>query len=522
MGHGLVVVPRRLYRNSSISGRLRRLQNRAPQVHDRLTEAANQLEELEAQVVLLRQRKHAISPEHQEWIEELSDTASLPESRMYIMPRLPTSKLPAVITDRYLAELSRKLNRAHHKQARFVDAWDRLVQEAADNQAILDASVSKKLEFRKASGNPSLLERLKILTPYTRYLLHGHVAPALRVVLAAIFSLASACIIWSELIKLVAPNLSIISLTVVTRRRAGGSEVGFAGQVSAAVWILYMCTTALASFADVKIWGNRALVRRNTYGESAAWYSGQVAKLTVPLTYNFVTFLPPDVYRDTTFYHFLGRLVNLTPLGKGFDYFFPVLILVPVCATLFNLYGRVKSVFGYGIIDDEDDENTTEYGTGEWRDGRDLIERELNGASRLGLVVDPERTNPTKAPPSRSLFDTGSRSNHVFSTASGITACGSSKQQSGETGFADRQEQPLIAAARETVDEDENLLQGFAHRVRNTIDNTGTPVWLSDFGRRPQWMGGVAGNNESNSRADSRRGIGRWFGGRPTDGRVRL
>ena len=522
MGHGLVVVPRRLYRDSSISGRLKRLQRRAPRVHDRLTEAANQLEEVEAQVILLRQRKHAISPEHQEWIEELSATVSLPESRIHAMSHPSTSKLPAIVTDRYLAELSRKLNRAQHKRVRFVNAWDRVLQEAADNQAILDAFVSKKLEFRKPAGNSFVFERLTILTPYTRYLLHGHITPALRIGLAAVFSVASACIIWSELIKLVAPKLSIISLTVVTRREAGKTEVGFAGQLSAAIWILYMCTTALASFDDVKIWGNRALVRRNTYGESAAWYSGQVAKLTVPLTYNFVTFLSPDVYRGTTFYHFLGRFVNLTPLGKGFDYIFPVLILIPVCATFFNLYGRVKNVFGFGVLEDEDDENATEHGMEEWRDGRDLIERELNGISHFGLVIDPERADPTNAARNRSLFNNGSRSNHVFSTASGTTAHRPFKLQPGEAVPAERQERPFMAAAQETDDADETFLQGFAHRIRNTIDSAGPPAWLSNLGRRPKWMSGIAGNNESNGRDGLRRGMGRWFGGRPTDGRIRL
>ncbi len=517
MGHGLVVVPRRLYRDSSNIGRLRRLQNRAPQVHDRLTEAIIQLEELEAQLVLLRQRKHAISPEHQEWVEELSEGSSLSESRIHTMPRLPASSLPGVITDRYLAELSRKLNRARHKRARFVDAWDRLVHEAADAQAIVDASASKKLEFRRASGKLARIERLNILTPYTRYLLHAHVAPALRLFLAAVFSLASTFIVWSELIKLVAPSLSIISLTVVTRRKGGGSEVGFAGQVSAAMWILYMCTAALASFDDVKIWGNRALVRRNTYGESATWYSGQIAKLTVPLAYNFVTFLPPDVYRHTTFYDFLGRLVNLTPLGKGFDYFFPILILVPVLATLFNLYGRLKTVIGYGVVEDEDADNINGYGTGGWREGRDLIERDLNGASHLGLTVDAERANSGRAPQLRGPWAAGTGPSHVFPPPRGVATHGLR-----EPGFIERHAQPSAAAARETDDEDENFFEGFAHRIRNTIDSTRTPDWLSDLGKRPKWMGGVAGNDEGNGRAGARGGIGRWFGGRSAEGRVRL
>lgn len=512
MGHGLVAVPRRLYRNSSIGGRLRRLQSRAPRIHDRLTEAINELEELEMQIDLLRQRKHAISTEHQEWIEELSDATNLSDSRR---PRLPSLKLPAVITDRYLAELSRKLNRTRHKRARFINAWECLVQEAADKQAILDASVSKKLVFRKVSGLSSLLERSNILTPYTRYLLHGHVVPMLRVVLAAIFSLASTCIIWSELIKLVAPNLSVISLTIVRHRRAGESEVGFAGQCSAAAWILYMCTAALATFDDVKIWGNRALVKRNTYGESAAWYAGQVAKLTIPLTYNFVTFLPPDVYRETTFYHFLGRLINLTPLGKNFDYFFPILILIPVCAALFNLYGRIKVIFGFGFMEDEDDQVSVEYGTGEWREGRDLIERESNGASRLSLLTDHERAAPPRASQSRSDLDEGSR----YTIEDGINT---SLLQPEETRVTGQQAQSSTAFPQETVDEDENFFQGFMHRMRNTIDNTRTPDWLSDFGKRPKWTSGTTENNETNRRSESRSRVGRWFGGRSAEGRIWL
>ena len=42
---------------------------------------------------------------------------------------------------------------------------------------------------------------------------------------------------------------------------------------------------------------------------------------------------PESIARKTTFYQFLGQLINLTPLGQWFDYLFPVVILLPVCAT---------------------------------------------------------------------------------------------------------------------------------------------------------------------------------------------
>ena len=519
MGHGLVAVPRRLFRNANVAGRLKRIQSNAPKVNDRLSDATIELDELEAQLTQLRKRKNAVSRDHEEWIEDISDASSVPDSRLATTAaRLPAPALPAVITDRYLAELTRKLVRARHKRARFIESWDRLIQEAVDTQAILDAGASRKLDFGKVSPHSSWLERLDFLNPYARYLLYAKVVPAVRIAHGAVFSLASVCIVWSELVKYVAPKLSIISLTILSHSKAHANEVGFEGQVIASLWLFYMSMATLASFDDVKIWGNRALVRRNTYGESATWYSGQIAKLTIPLAYNFLTFFPRDVHRETTFYHFLGRLINLTPLGAGFDYFFPILILIPVCATLFNLYGRVKNVLGFGILGDDDEGNPSAFGTGGWREGKELIERELEGSSRLGL--SDRLDGPSSPLPSgtQSPIRGGSQQNPAPTSQSSESRPSAPRRST----FQQRQAQRLADATAAAEEEDENLFQGFAHRVKNTIDSVERPDWLSDISKRPKWMGGVNGNTESSGRADSGRGLGRWFGGRPGDGRVRL
>lgn len=515
MGHGLVAVPRRLIRNANIPGRLRAVQTEAPKVHDRLTTAIAELEELEGQLTLLRKRKNAVSREHEEWVEELSDLSALPESRL--QSSAPNATIPAVVTDRYLAELTRKLIRARHKRLRYIDAWDRLVQDSVETQAIIDASQSKQLDFGKSSPHSSFLERLTVLTPYTRYLLHAKLIPAIRLTSAAILSLASVFIVWSELIKYVFPKLSIISLTVITKRMEGDGEVTFAGQVMACLWLLYMSTCALASFRDIKVWGNRALVTRNTYGESATWYSSQIAKLTVPLAYNFVTFLPRDIHRKTTFYHFLGSLINLTPLGKGFDYFFPIFILLPVFATLFNLYGRVKNVIGFGILDPDDEDIPSGSGGGGWREGRELIERELNGNSHLGL----DASRSAAAPPSHSKYSTPPRSDQASNHAP-VATTSTARPPPVRSDTGQRQAQRLADATQAAEEEDENAFSGFANRVRNTFESVERPEWLSELGKRPKWMGGVEGNREGSGRADSGRGMGRWFGGRPADGQVRL
>ncbi|MCJ1377993.1 hypothetical protein MMC17_001089 [Xylographa soralifera] len=521
MGHGLVAVPRRLFRNADTSLRLRRIQSHAPKVHERLEDAVIELDELEGQVSQLRKRKTGISRDHQEWIEEFGSISTLAPYRPNQNSMLPGSgpPVPAVITDRYLADLTRKLDRARHKRMRFHDAWDRLVQQAADTQRIIDAAPSQRLDFGRPLPTASKLEKITVLSPYLRYLLYSRAIPLTRMFYGSIFAVASVCIVWSEIVKFAFPQLSVVSLTVVHHRDSEDGKIGFGGQVIAALWLIYMCFAALASFDDVKVWGNRALVRRNTYGESACWYAGQIAKLTVPLAYNFVTFLPRSIYRETTFHQFLGRLIILTPLGKGFDYFFPIFILIPVCATLFNLYGRAKNVLGYGIVEDDEEENPSGFGTGGWREGRDLIERELSGRSDL------ESSTPldgrTISPPSGLHTTSVAGGQQVHSNDQGRDLAPVSIPR-GQSSTAQEQQQRLTAATQAAEEEDEGVFSGFAHRVRNTIDTVERPAWISDFTKRPKWMGGIDNNTEQSGRADAGRGLGRWFGGRPTDGRLRL
>ncbi|KAH6654486.1 LMBR1-like membrane protein-domain-containing protein [Truncatella angustata] len=494
MGHGLVSIPRTLIRNASIPGRLRRLQTHAPKLYEKLEDSLGNLEETEAQISELSKRMTGSARGFRDWIEELADMCNIPEARpSSIISRIGTESrnLPTVITEKYLADLTRQLFRQRHARSRYIDEWNRLLDEAAKTQAILDSAASKKLDFGRASPQASMLGRTTILTPYTRYLLHFHFMPALRILSGGFFALASICIIWSELVKAALPELSVIRLTVVHHWTGEKGQVGFAGQVIAAFWILYMCTAALTSVTEVKVWRGRALVRRNTAHESAFWYASQVARLSVPLSYNFMTFLSPTIYKETMFHDFLGKLIVLTPLGKQFDYLFPILILVPVLATLFGLYGRVKRVFGFDMeLVNDDDENERGYGTGSWREGRDLIERELNGASisRQAPISGRAGIGGTRAAPVLSVPPARSQGAQTPFATSEPSYRDNPSSRAGPSSRAARSEEP----------EDDNFFSSFQHRFKNTVDSIETPKWLQEIGdgfKKPKWFGGDDNGN---------------------------
>ncbi|EKG17436.1 LMBR1-like membrane protein [Macrophomina phaseolina MS6] len=554
MGHGLVALPRRLFRSASIAERLKRIQAHAPRIHEKLEDATEKLEDYEAQVMQLRNKRSSVPREFQEWIEELADTAALLEAQPSRSVGAPRTTIPSVITEKYLADLTRRLKRARHAKLRFEDEWARLVSSAVFTQAILDSAGTKKLDSSAGSTwrRDNFWSRLgrRTLSPRMRYHWHTHLIPAVYYALSAFLALASAAVVWSEFTKAISVKVNIISRTVV-HHPSSASKIGFAGQCIGALWLLYMVLSALYSITEVKIWGNRALVRRQTYAESACWYSCQVAKLTVPLAYNFITFFEEDIHKETVFFAFLGRNVSLTPLGSGFSRYFPMLILVPVAATLFGLYGRAKRIIGLGEymeIGDEDDDEIDNAFSG-WREGRALIDREVHGngllagtTSALGLRNNAANSpsplagaSPRTASPAQGLSPNRSPVRPAFSghnrtatntaawqqqrASNNIAASSSAGPASSSRGRAqpapERRANIFSSAAEEDAAEAEGgWLGDFTHRLKNTFET-------ADFSA-PKWM--RPGSSDGDERGSGGDGLGpleRLFGGNKGGG-VRL
>ncbi|GJN68979.1 hypothetical protein PCL_08140 [Purpureocillium lilacinum] len=523
MGHGLVSIPRQLIRSASISGQLRRLQSRAPNAYEKMEDALVTLQEIELQVRELGRRKTGTAMDFQDWIEELQDLANVPLNQPPSSIASLTSHdriIPTVITEKYLADLTRKLVRARHARSRYVDEWDRLVHEASEMQTILDSAASKKLDFGSASPNSGFWETTTMLTPYTRYLCYYHIFPYARLGLGFFLAAASACIVWSEFVKFPFPMLSVVRLSVIHHWVGNKAQVGFAGQMISAFWICYMCAAALTSMTEVKVWRGRALVKRNTAHEAAFWYATQVAKLCVPLSYNFLTLLTSEVYKKTTFYNFLGRLINVTDLGRWFDNLFPIVVLVPVVATLFGVYGKVKRFFvGIDIIDEEDG-NPSNYGTGSWREGRDLIERELGGNSLLRRREDAIARLSGAGAGGAGGGSAAGRSAPVLSVPAVRDSAASPARSPVRSSTNPRRNLGQGSARVPFSDEppeDDNIFQIIGHRMKNTMDTIETPKWMQDFGsgiKKPKWMGGGGGGDDSGAAGQGGGGdIRRWFGG---------
>jgi hypothetical protein len=514
MGHGLVALPRRLYKNAWAGERLKSAGFQALKIKDKMDEATDSLNNLEEVVMQLKRHKGGASMDQQEWIDELADTSSLMEHRSRTpLGSTNNSTIPAVVTDRYLADLTRKLKRARHKRARFVIEWSNLCDKAHKLQSIQDAATTRKLEFNHP-GNRGFIARLDFMTPSMRFYLYSYALPCARIALAGAFAFASVMVIWSEIVTPFLPWLSVIGVTVVHYpNSAPGGKVGFAGQLIAGAWLLYMDISTLYAISDVKVWGNRALVKRQTYAESACWYSLQVAKLTVPLSFNFITLLPTAVYQDTNFFKFLGQLIDLTPLGKGFSTFFPCILLIPVLATTFNVYGKIQGYLGIGLLeDDNDDERGSRLGIGGWREGLTLISQERQSRDLVGSAAQADRTSAS--------FDLERAPRTSFGQPRAPQEGPRSQIPGANVREANRSFNAITNQQEDEDDSPRHFYHDITERMRNTIDTIEAPAWAKNIGSGftvPKWMQRDSSGSEGNAA-----GLSRWFGGRPEDGRVRL
>lgn len=116
-------------------------------------------------------------------------------------------------------------------------------------------------------------------------------------------------------------------------------------------------------------------------------------RFTVPLCYNFLTVLhetvsavallyPPIPANQlpTTSFSKVEQSMQVVPiLGNNFNAFFPVVLLLFVFGTSFQVWTRVLSAFGLKQFGFENEEDDLQYE----RLGRELLERERQRRQRL-------------------------------------------------------------------------------------------------------------------------------------------
>jgi len=102
------------------------------------------------------------------------------------------------------------------------------------------------------------------------------------------------------------------------------------------------------------------LVPHNSDPVSACFYTTYIARLTIPLSYNFITLF---VSRNSIFETWFGKSIHLTGLFNSMNNWIPRFVLIPVLLTVFNVYDKLKKKIGltsdlydsWALFDDDDE-----------------------------------------------------------------------------------------------------------------------------------------------------------------------
>lgn len=384
LGHGLVNLPRRIWHSADYARQIREIEARAAIVYEKLEDAATEQDGLADQIIALEES--GVTRADQEWLEEMAfmipsavakaRTRSRSRSRSRLIPRVPTSNSGE-------EEMARLMNRIRtSKRDRYVAEWRQLVTRYTYFLDCTHASTTTTTTRRSRT----LIHRTfrSRLSPRLAYLYYLHLVPLATRLLAISAGLMSVSILWAEvLLNEQTPFLRFIVLPITQWNI----------EVFSALVLAYMASCCYSTLLRLKLFDRYALLDHgHTTPSSLFFYASYLCRVTIPLSYNFITLLPVSHRNLSTFSQFLATAIDLSPLGTAFNNWFPLYILVPVTLTLLNSYDRLKQTFNLNGTWIDEEEESDENGSSST--GRTLLLNEIG--QKYGELISTHRLPPNQ------------------------------------------------------------------------------------------------------------------------------
>ncbi|KAG0223548.1 hypothetical protein BGX31_008446 [Mortierella sp. GBA43] len=375
MGHGMVDVPRRLWHKGDNARELRRLAFQASVVKDKRQDTEDEVLHVarELSVVCHRiQVSDPLRPYVDQMVEgfpavrgvqfessrtvsptsfsqgqrgDLGGGAGLGGSRL--TSGLSTSGrkftdavVPAIVTEKYLADLNARIKRALRMNDRWTAIWHNLLKAGFLAQDIQENADNPEKKFR--SSLRPLASKPKEWQLSFEWYWHLKLRPILLRSIALICAILSLLIVWSEMTyQNTNPILSVIGLLVqIAQDRLSYGAI----EAVSFLTMLYMCTCAYTTLMKMKLLNNYVLVPNHHTDEPTLLFIGSyLCRLTFPLVYNYLTISSLGKEDNTEFAAYMGK-IDMVPFLGEFNYYMPYAILIPTLITLFNVFAKMFAV----------------------------------------------------------------------------------------------------------------------------------------------------------------------------------
>lgn len=366
MSHGMVSIPRTMWISGSVLLELNYHYVKVPPLVDHLEDSKVSLQEDALQVMVMARNfggEGAESFQYRDWILLLS--RKIPDDiSMSIERQFPDAVNETISRDKLTVDYMTKLN------ARFNVNLERVVAYKAEFDTLFrKIIILEDIEMAKASQEREVHYRIDNfranLSPKLGLYVHGYFAPAVRRIWSLCLFAMSFLILESEMLG---SHLSLINKLLVA------SNSSFWKLAFSCTTFSYMLFAALNSLTKVKIFNMYHLVPHNSDPVSVCFFTTYIARLTIPLSYNFLTLFAS---RESVFESWFGKSIHLTGLFNILNDWLPRLVLLPVILTTFNIYDRLKRRLGLDSWAFDDDEELGQRADLQIVEAKRIINREM-------------------------------------------------------------------------------------------------------------------------------------------------
>lgn len=371
MSHGLISIPRNRWIAANNMTNLNHYYLQLPGKVDTLEDTKISLKEDILQILILVRNFTTTSVEDlrfRDWILKLNN--SIPMELRGVMERqLESSGSNAVnitrdqLTEQFMIKLTKAFNLNLWKLTGHESEVGVLVAKIMDLE---DVTATGNNYSGGSSGDssppPSTFGVFRndytyrtLFTPHQRFVYLRYVNPIVNRLVSIFLFAFSFAIIESEFLH--STRLSLIQQLLFSN---GIHNSDILLLLITSITFSYMLFASLNSLTRLKIFNMYHLVPHNSDPVSASFYATYIARLTIPLSYNFITLF---ISRASIFETWYGELIQLDRAGifNILNNWLPRLILIPIVLTVFNVYDKIKQKLGLNseyydswVYDEED------------------------------------------------------------------------------------------------------------------------------------------------------------------------
>jgi len=389
LGYGLVDIPRLFWRQSDLTWIQNYYQFKAPKLKDDSLNASEELQKVVRDIFKISNSSSFTSQNplrnYLEKLIELCPITNDDTNNNYDDNDSNFNEHNITLDD--LATLNYRLKNAILANKRCDEEYKELINKALHVEDILNYkdSPNRMVELPFIASNPNTwFSKLKYKLAWLWYF---KIRPYIYLTISILLIILSISIIWSEVtFQLSDSNISLFYIYLKYSRLV--SYIFF--ELVIVILLIYMCLCTYTSLFKLQLFQYYHLFpHHHTDDNSLVFCAAYLCRLLFPLCYNFLNLTDNS---QTAFSKIMGKIDLVPLLGKEFNGYVPIMMVIFTFVTFFNIHGKILKYFGvdshFGI---DHFSTTNENDQDEIQDGKYLIEQarqDRNHPSNINTKYD--------------------------------------------------------------------------------------------------------------------------------------